>query len=300
MKNYLILFIFVSIWTSCGNNDELSDAYGNFEAKDIIVSAETAGLVTDFSAKEGDLLKSGEKIGLIDTLQIYLQIMQIEAQKSATATQFNTLESQIKVQKVQIDNLNTEIARLKKLVEEGAAPQQKLDNLEQQKMVIEQNIESINTQKNSISAQLNVAEAQKEVLENQLRKCYLTNPLSGTVLKVYIRIGELAAPGKALYRLANLDEMDLKVFVSGAQLAQIKIGETAEVLIDAPENTTESLEGKIIWVSEQAEFTPKIIQTREERVNMVYAVKIAVKNNGRLKIGMPAEVNFNTLQSKNE
>jgi len=300
MKQITFLFIILIFSISCNTNGDLSDAYGNFEAKDIIVSSEVAGLIIELNISEGDLLKAGQNIGLIDSTQIYLQIQQVLAQKSATATQFQTLDAQMKVLQVQIGNLNTEINRLEKLVKEGAAPEQKLDNLKQQKSVLEQNIQSIETQKSGVSAQLNVMDAQKDVLENQLKKCYLSNPVSGTVLKVYSKKGELAAPGKALYRLANLDEMELKVFVSGAQLPQIKIGEAVEVLIDAAENETDSLVGKIIWVSEQAEFTPKIIQTKEDRVNLVYAVKIAVKNNGKLKIGMPAEVNFKSLQNKNE
>ena len=301
MKSIIyILIIKLLLISACGDSNNSADAYGNFEVRDILVSAQSAGQILELVINEGDELKANQQIGLIDSSAIYLQIKQVEAQKSATATQFSNLDAQIKVQEVQKQNLITEIERLEKLVKDGAETTKKLDTMVQQKTVIKQSISTINVQKSTISAQLKVVDAQKKVLENQLAKCTIINPSKGTVLKIYSRAGELAVPGKALYKLADMSEMELKVYISGEQLPHIKLSETVKVLIDKNKDENTELSGTVSWISNQAEFTPKIIQTKEERVNLVYAVKIVVKNDGVIKIGMPAEVIFNSLAVTDE
>ncbi len=293
MKKIIYLSLLNLIFISCNNTDNQSDAYGNFEAKDILVSAQSQGEIIEFQAKEGQQVKTAQWLGRLDSSGVYLQIKQLEKQKQATAEKINNLEAQIKVKQVQGQNLKTEINRLKGLVSNGAAPQQKLDNLNQQLDVLNQGILAIKTQKNTIDAQLQVFDAQKKLLEYKLDKCNIINPIAGTILKVYSRKGELAVPGQILYKVADLSNLDLKVYVSELQLHKIKLGDTVKVQIDKNETETTSLNGRLSWISSEAEFTPKIIQTKEERVNLVYAVKISVKNNGSLKIGMPGEAKFN-------
>ena len=153
-------------------------------------------------------------------------------------------------------------------------------------------MKSLQSQKEVVYSELNTLDVQLKQINENISKCYISNPVKGTVLNRYVEKGELVIPGKPLYKIADLNELDLKVYVSGAQVPHVKIGQNVEVLIDEDEKTNASLEGIITWISDQAEFTPKIIQTKEERVNLVYAVKVKVKNDGRLKIGMPGEVNF--------
>jgi len=293
MKKIVIISLIALSFTACKDSENQSDAYGNFEAVDILVSAQAQGELTELNIEEGQKIAENTSVGKIDTTRITLQINQLKSQKIATGTQIVNIQAKIKVAEVQVQNLQTEINRLKNLVENGAAPSQKLDNLNQQMAVLKQNIQALQTQKNSVGAQIQVIEAQKKILENQLSKCNIINPINGTILKIYVRKGELAAPGKPIYKIADLSSLELKAYISGAQLPNVKLGNKVKVYIDKNQEENTELEGIVSWISSNAEFTPKIIQTKEERVNLVYAIKVKVPNKeGIIKIGMPGEIKF--------
>jgi HlyD family secretion protein len=283
----------ISLWlTSCGKSDHEADAYGNFEADEIIVSAQSQGILAFLDIKEGDVVGSDKLVGKIDTTIPVIKKEQLMAQGSVIAARLQNLEAQLKVQKEQRNNLVREVSRLEKLLSEGAATQQQYDDILGKLKVLDSQTEAISSQKSIIYSEKSVLSIQLDEASNMLEKCRIVSPINGTVLEKYVEAGELVSPGKALFKIANIGEMELKVYVSGAQLPSIAIGDTVDVMIDNHDETLQTLKGIVIWISSEVEFTPKIIQTREERVNMVYAVKIRVNNNGRLKIGMPGEVVF--------
>jgi len=278
---------------SCNNNGDESDAYGNFESDEVIVSAQMQGELKQLKIEEGQEVKADQMVGLIDTATLSVKKDQLEAKKEATAARLTNIEAQLEVQQEQIETFETEEQRIKKLLKDGAATQQQYDNIAGKLRVARKQLKSIRTQKNSVYREMNVIDAQVREVEENMNKCLVKNPVKGTVLEKYLEKGEVALPGKAIYKIADLSTMYLRVYVSGAQLPNIKIGQKVEVLIDKDEVSNQKLKGEITWISSQAEFTPKIIQTKEERVDMVYAVKVKVQNDGRIKIGMPGEVNFN-------
>ncbi|WP_372775140.1 HlyD family secretion protein [Mangrovibacterium sp.] len=292
MNRIFLLVFIMSALLSCTGGNEKSDAYGNFEADETIISSEIAGKLLSFEGEEGREVKQGDVLAVVDSSTVRLQILQLEAQKKATQTKKINLRSQIDVLSQQLKNAKISQARAHKLFAEKAATQQTLDDVDGQVRVIEQQIQSQKTQFVSIDSELSVLDAQIELAKNQLEKSVIKSPLNGTVLEKYTELGELAAPAKALVKLADLSELDLRVYVSGAQLPSVKLGQQVQVLIDQDKTTNQQLTGVVDWISPEAEFTPKIIQTKEERVKLVYAVKVKVKNDGRLKIGMPGEVRF--------
>lgn len=293
-KIYLIFQIFAAglVLMSCAGNKELSDAFGNFEAEDIIISAEANGKLLHFNIEEGKTLEEGIMVGYIDTVSLVLKKDQLFAQKSAIASNINNIQSQIAIQEQMKKNLLVDKTRVEKLLKDGAATQKQLDDINGQIDVIDQNMISIKTQKDVINSELSVIKTQIAQVEESILKCKIFNPIDGIVLEKYAQQNEITAFGKPLYKIANMDEIILRVYVSGAQLPSIIIGSEVEVIVDENKEENRILSGMVSWVSESAEFTPKIIQTKEERVNMVYAVKVLVKNDGSLKIGMPGEVNF--------
>ncbi|WP_299576564.1 HlyD family efflux transporter periplasmic adaptor subunit [uncultured Sunxiuqinia sp.] len=290
-RQYLWILALLSL-VACTGNDDRSDAYGNFETEEVIVSSEIAGKLIRFDIELGDQVTRGQVLGLVDTTQLSLQIKQLNAQKKAVASQKVNLRAQVEVQQEQIKNLKIQQDRVHKLFADRAATQQQVDDVDGQMQVLEKQLQSTNTRFISINSELDVLEAQLAIAEDKLAKCAITSLMDGVVLEKYMELGELAAPGKAVVKLGDLTELDLRVYVSGAQLAAIQLEQQVEVLIDKNKTENESLSGKVSWISSEAEFTPKIIQTKEERVKLVYAVKIRVKNDGRLKIGMPGEVKF--------
>jgi len=288
-----VLAVIALIWlSSCNNSNNLSDAYGNFEAVQVTVSAESTGKIHFLSVEEGSLLDSGIIVALIDTTDLYLKKLQLQSQKKAVSVKRISIESQIAVQQQQKENLMIEKNRINRLIADKAATQKQLDDLNGALDLVEKQIASIQTQNAGITEEMEVTDRQIAQINESLRKCYIRNPLIGTVLSKFAEAGEIAAPGRALYKIADLSVMELKVYVSGSQLPDVKLGQQVEVLIDADEKSNRKLSGTISWISPKAEFTPKIIQTKEERVNLVYGVKIKVPNDGSLKIAMPAEVNF--------
>lgn len=288
---YLFILALTALF-SCSGDDETSDAYGNFETDETIVSSEMTGKLNSFSVELGDQVEAGQLLAVVDTSQLSLQIKQLDAQQEAVATKKVNLQAQVELLKEQISNLQITQNRVHSLFDDNAATQQQVDDVDGQMRVLEKQLESLNTQYISINSELEVYAAQLDVARDKLQKCFVMSPISGIVLEKYMELGELATIGKAIVKLADLSELELKVYVSGAQLPAVKLGQQVEVLIDKDASTNQSLTGEVSWISPEAEFTPKIIQTKEERVKLVYAVKVNVKNDGRLKIGMPGEVNF--------
>jgi HlyD family secretion protein len=292
MKYKLLILSLGILFFACNNNTDESDAYGNFEADPVIVSAETSGQILQLNVEKGQQIEAGFTAAIIDTVQIRLQIVQLEAQKAAINSKRQSISSQIEVFQEQKRVLEINESRVQKMLQDGASTQKSLDDIQGQISVIEKQIESTKTQFVSVSKEFEVINAQQASVLDKLQRCIVKSPVSGTILEKYAKQGELAAAGKALFKIADMSELELKVYVSGAQLSHVKLGQEVEVLLDKNESENQSLSGKITWISSEAEFTPKIIQTKEERVKLVYAVKVAVKNDGTLKIGMPGEISW--------
>ena len=288
MKKIAILLTAI-ILISCNKNSEKADAYGNFEATEITVSSESNGKIEFLNVEEGEQLKKGSLVGLIDTLQLHYNREQLKASIETVQSKSTSVLSQINVLNEQLKTAKIEQTRIQNMYAENAATKRQIDEIDGKVKVIEKQISSVQSQNAPILNEIKSIKVQIEKLDDQIKKSKITNPVDGTVLTKYAEPSEITAFGKPLYKIANLNEMELRVYVTETQLAQIKIGQKVTVAIDA-DNDTKKYEGNITWISAQAEFTPKVIQTKEERANLVYAVKVAVKNDGSLKIGMPAEV----------
>lgn len=288
MKKIGILLTAI-IFISCNKNNEKADAYGNFEATEITVSSESNGKIEFLNVEEGAQLKKGLLVGLIDTLQLHYNREQLKASIETVQSKSTSVLSQINVLNEQLKTAKIEQTRIQNMYAENAATKRQIDEIDGKVKVIEKQISSVQTQNTPILNEIKSIKVQIEKLDDQIKKSKISNPVDGTVLTKYAEPSEITAFGKPLYKIANLNEMELRVYVTETQLAQIKIGQKVTVAIDA-DNDTKKYEGNITWISAQAEFTPKVIQTKEERANLVYAVKVAVKNDGSLKIGMPAEV----------
>ena len=280
------------VFSSCHNGDDNADAYGNFESDEIIVSAQNTGELMNYNVEEGTRLGIGEVVGTIDSVSLILQRNQLIAQRNTLKAKRDNIRSQADVQTEQIKNLERETKRLENLFKGNAATDKQYADMKGNLDVAKTQLQSIETQFQSVIAESKVIDAQLKVLENQISKCKIVNPVKGVVLEKYVNKGELVTVGKSLYKIADLDELKLKVYVSENQLSQIKIGDTVDVFIDSEEGKMLKFPGRVSWISSEAEFTPKIIQTKEERVNMVYGIKVKVKNDGSIKIGMPGEVKF--------
>lgn len=292
MKLSSIVFtvFMAALLVGCKQEPE-ADAYGNFEATEITVSAKAKGEIKYLKLEEGSLLAENTVVGLIDTMALHLNKMQLLAQKKTVASKSGNIRSQIAVFQSQLEAAQTELNRVQNMYNEEAATSRQLDQAQSEVDVLEKKIENVESQNAPIVNEVRSIEALVAQIEHQLEESKITNPVNGTVLNQYAEPGEITAFGKPLYKIANLDELTLRVYISEPQLSQIAIGDKVSVNIDFGKDI-KSYEGRISWISSAAEFTPKIIQTKEERVNLVYAMDIKVKNDGSLKIGMPAEVYF--------
>ncbi|WP_432670656.1 HlyD family secretion protein [Flavobacterium sp. SM2513] len=285
----LILFLITIGFISCNKDNNDADAYGNFEATEITISSEANGKIEFLKLEEGAVLQENVLVGLIDTTQLYLNKQQLVASKNTIYSKSANVLSQRNVLNEQLKTTQIEQKRIKSMFAESAATKRQVDEIDGKINVLKQQLQSVETQNAPIINEVKAIEIQIQKIDDQLKKSRITNPVAGTVLAKYAEPNEITAFGKPLYKIANLDEMTLRVYFSETQLASIKIGQEVNVAID--ENDGMKLyKGTISWISSSAEFTPKIIQTKEERVNLVYAVKVLVKNDGSLKIGMPAEV----------
>ena len=292
MKTTSLLIIVAALLSGCTNKTDSADAFGNFEATEVIISAETNGRILQFDPSEGTQVEKGSLIALIDTTVLHLQKAEIEAGMKSVMVRMSSINAQDDILNQQIGNLNINIARMEKMLKDDAATQKQYDDLTGQVAVLQKQITSNNTQRSSVSAELAVFESRKATVNEQIKRCTVKSPLKGTVIEKYAEAGEITAAGKPLVKIADLSVMKLKVYVSGAQLGKIKTGQSCTVRIDNGEKGYSSFPGTISYISEKAEFTPKIIQTKEERVVLVYAVNIDVKNDGTLKSGMPGEALF--------
>ena len=293
MKKILYIISLPFLLMACQTNNDTADAYGNFEAEAVIVSAETQGKILELNVDKGDKIKAGYSAALIDTVQLHLQLLQLDAQQTAVAAKRQSIQSQIAVFQEQKTNLKINEERIQKMLKDGAATQKQLDDIQGQISVINKQIANTKTQFTLINKEHEVLETQKASVSDKLNRCNIKSPVSGTILETYAEQGELTTAGKALFKIADISELELKVYVSGAQLPHVKLGQQLDVLVDKNSKENQHFSGTITWISSEAEFTPKIIQTKEERVKLVYAVKVTVKNDGTLKIGMPGEVRWN-------
>ena len=294
------------------------DAYGNFEADEMIVSAEANGQILEYQLEEGQTLTTDQQVGRIDSVQLVLKkeqlqaaIRAIAAKSPAIQAQLAVFERQLNANREQHQALLREKKRLENLLKSDAATPKQLDLLNdqinqverQKELILEQRSATdanLNTQKGGLLAEILPLEKQIAQIDDQIGKCRIVNPAAGTVLSNYVEAGEIATFGKPLYKVANLENMILRAYVAGNQLGNVRIGQQVTVAIDAPDGAMAEFPGTISWISSEAEFTPKIIQTKEERVNLVYAVKVEVENDGALKIGMPGELRWTNDSGEGE
>jgi len=296
MHKKIILFLLAGVFAAftggCSKDDNRSDAYGNFEAVETIVSSESSGKLLEFNVEEGQTLNEGSVVGYIDTVQLQLKKKQLDAAKNLTRTKFKNVSSQVGVYQEQKKVALREKDRIERLLKDNAATGKQLDDINGSIDVLNRQIAAVETQNNTTNEELKNYDVQIKQIDDQLSKSTVVNPVNGTVIMKFAEQSEVVNYGKPLYKIADLSVMELRVYVSGSQLPEIKIGQTVKVIIDKGKSEYRTLEGEIFWISSKAEFTPKIVQTKEERVNLVYAVKVRVKNDGSLKIGMPGEVMF--------
>ena len=289
MKKVSLLILVTLGIISCNTSNEKADGYGNFEATEITVSSEGNGKIEFLKVEEGTILEAQTQVGLIDTVQLYLTKQQLIASKSTVSSKSANVLSQKSVLAEQLKTVQIEKNRIRDMYAENAATKRQVDEIDGKVKVIEAQIQGIGTQNAPIINDLKSIDVQIQKSNDQIQKSKIINPIKGTVLTKYSEPGEITTYGKPLYKIADISEMTLRVFVSETQLPQLKIGQQVSVKIDGIEEM-KSYSGTISWIASQAEFTPKIIQTKEERVNLVYAAKVKVKNDGSLKIGMPAEM----------
>lgn len=292
MKAIPLSIIAVLLLAGCKSGPEEADAYGSFEALEITVSAETGGRILQFDPAEGADIEQGTGIALIDTTLLHLQKAELDAGMKSVRTRLVSINAQNDILAQQIENLKVNIDRTDNMLREDAATRKQYDDLTGQVAVLQKQIDANNTQKASIAAELQVFESRKATLGEQIARSYVRSPVRGTLIEKYAEAGEITAAGKPLAKIADLSLMKLKVYISGAQLPDIQTGKNCTVRIDHGKTGYRSFTGTVSYISGKAEFTPKIIQTKEERVTFVYAVIIEVKNDGSIKSGMPGEAIF--------
>ena len=294
MKKIYIIASVALLLTACGKKEKEYDATGTFEATETTVSAEQSGTLLSFSLNEGDEVEEGREVGLIDTTQIWLKIQQTRATKAVYNSQKPDMEKQIAATRQQLSKAQTEQRRYQELVNDGAAPRKMLDDAVSQVQVLQRQlaaqISSLSTSTDALNKQMAATDVQVNQLHDQLQKCHIYTPVAGTVLEKYVERGEFVATGKPLFKIADTRQMYLRAYVTSAQLQHIKVGQTVKVFADYGNGQRKAYDGRVSWISSRSEFTPKTILTDDERADLVYAVKIAVKSDGYIKIGMYGEV----------
>jgi len=274
------------------------DAYGNIEATEVVVGAQAAGQLESFTPAEGNVLPLGATVGVIDTTTESLQLQQVSAQRTASASRATEVTKQIGVLEAQRPIAQRAYERTRRLFDQQAATAQQLDQAERDYRTLLAQVEVARAQRAAALHDVAASDARAAQARDQLRKSVVTNPVGGTVLTTYVRTGELVQVGQPLYKIANLDTMELRAYLTETQLTSVKVGKTVAVSVDAGA-ARRTIPGVVSWVSPTAEFTPTPIETRDERVNLVYAFKVRVPNpDGMLKIGMPADVQLTTVASR--
>ena len=297
MKKLMIMAAGLAVLASCGSNDKEFDATGTFEATEVTVAAEQSGALMVFNVEEGDEIALGKEVGLIDTTQIWLKIKQARATKEVYQSQKPNMEAQIAATRQQLTKAKQDQQRYKELVADGAAPSKTLDDANNQVAVLQKQLDAqistLSTQVSTLNSQLSTVDVQVSQLQDQLQKCHIAAPIKGTVLEKYVEKGEFVAIGKPLFKMADTEQMFLRAYVTSAQLKDIKVGQKAKVFADYGDGQKKEYDGTVSWISSRSEFTPKTILTDDERADLVYALKVAIKNDGYVKIGMYGEVKFN-------
>ena len=293
MKRIFIYCALPLLIAACGRSGDF-DATGTFEATEVVVSAEAAGRILRFDAEEGDVLEAGRQVGAIDTVQLYLQKLQLERQRASVVSNRPDIAKQAASLREQIAKQQTERRRVENLLRDGAATTKQLDDIDAQIKVLNGQLEAqLSTLRNnaaSIDENSSSIDLQIARIEDQLAKCRIASPVAGTVLAKYSEAGELASVGRPLMKVADLDRIYLRAYFTSDQLAGLKLGQEVTVTADFGGDSRIDYPGRIVWIASESEFTPKTIQTRDSRANLVYAAKIAVENDGRLKIGLYGEV----------
>jgi HlyD family secretion protein len=292
-KRHIMLALILGLAIiSCNNKKDASDAFGNFEADDQLISSEIAGKLLSCSFEEGMTLTKGAEVALVDTIPLLLQISQLESQLVTIQARKQSVKAQMAVVEQQKKNLEVDKARVVSMLKDGAATQKQKDDVTGNLELLDKQKESTRSQELILSGEAEVVNTQLAQLRDKVNRCRIVSPINGLVLERYKKAGELVGLGQSLCRIADVSSLNLRVYVSGDQLPHLKIGQKVKVLIDDTVTKNKSLEGTVSWISSEAEFTPKIIQTKVERVKLVYAVKVRVLNDGVLKIGMPGEIKF--------
>ncbi|MEI8004773.1 MAG: efflux RND transporter periplasmic adaptor subunit [Bacteroidota bacterium] len=292
MKRYLpVLFAAIAL-ASCNSDKNKPDAYGTFEATEVMVSSQATGQILMFKVEEGQVIDSGAIVGYIDTTDLCLKRKQSIETRDATASRKDDVASQIAVQEQGRENALVDKHRIDNLLKDGAATQKQMDDVNASLNLIDKQIASLKIQFGGIASQVSSITQQIAQISESINRSKIINPIKGTVLTKYAEKDEVATYGKPLYKIADLTEINLRAYVGGSQLPYITLGAVIDVAYDKDEKTNTTVQGIVSWISPSAEFTPKTIQTKEERVNLVYAVKIRVKNDGSMKIGMPGEIRF--------
>ena len=294
MQKIYVLAGVALMMAACGGNEKAYDATGTFEATETTVYAEQSGALLSFSVNEGDHIEAGKEVGLIDTTQTWLKIRQLDATKEVYQSQKPDMERQIAATRQQLSKAQQDEQRYRELVADGAAPSKMLDDASSQVKVLQKQLDaqisSLSTSTRSLDKQTVAANVQIEQLRDMLRKCHIVTPTKGTVLEKYVERGEFVAIGKPLFKIADTEQMFMRAYVTSAQLQNIRIGQKVKVFADYGDGQKKAYDGTVSWISSRSEFTPKTILTDDERADLVYAVKVAIKSDGYVKIGMYGEL----------
>lgn len=296
MKKVMIMAGTALLVAACGKNEKEYDATGTFEARETTVFAEQSGTLMTFGAQEGNSIEADAEVGVIDTTQVWLKIQQLIATKEVYQSQKPDMERQIAATRQQLAKARQDEQRYGELVADGAAPSKMLDDAASQVKVLQRQLDaqvsSLTTSRRALDKQTAAADVQVSQLMDQLRKCHITAPAKGTVLEKYVERGEFVSIGKPLFKIADTEDMYMRAYVTSAQLQNIKLGQKVKVFADYGDGQKKAYDGTVSWISSRSEFTPKTIVTDDERADLVYAVKVAIKNDGYVKIGMYGEVKF--------
>ena len=296
MKRLMIMAAGLVVLASCRNNEKEYDATGTFEATEVTVAAEQSGALVKFDVNEGDEMALGREVGLVDTTQIWLKIQHLGVTKEVYQSQKPDMGKQIAATGQQLAKAKQDQQRYKELVADGAAPSKMLDDATNQVQVLQKQLDaqisSLSTNTNALNKQMAAIDVQVNQLLDQLQKCHIATPIAGTVLEKYVEKGEFVAIGKPMFKMADTQNMFIRVYVTSSQLKDIKVGQKAKVFADYGDGQKKEYDGTVSWISSRSEFTPKTILTDDERADLVYALKVAIKNDGYVKIGMYGEVKF--------
>lgn len=296
MKKIIAMAGVALVLNACGRKERQYDATGVFEATETTVYAEQTGALLTFNVEEGDTVGQNREVGLIDTTQLWLKMKQAEAMKSVYQSQKPEQEKQIAVTRQQLAKAKQDQQRYKELVADGAAPAKMLDDANSQVEVLQRQLDaqlsSLRVNTNALDKQMDATDVQAEQLRDQIRKCHILVPAKGTVIEKYVERGEFVSAGKPLFKMADTENMFIRAYVTSAQLENIKTGQRATVFADYGNGGKKEYEGRVTWISSRSEFTPKTILTDDERADLVYAVKVAIKGDGYVKMGMYGEVLF--------